>query len=209
MQPAGIKSTAISAMTDGVRSALLACCAVLATGCAWEPVPPAAPAPVAVPPAWGPASGADNASQTAARVAQTAHSMVGVPYRWGGTTPAGFDCSGLVHYAYAAHGVAVPRTAAQLLAASRPVTLAAARPGDLVFFRTAAKGGHVGILLDQQRFVHAPSSGKRVAVGDLSRPWYRDRLIRTGRIAAPTPTAAARHRPPDGPGSASLAGDRP
>jgi murein DD-endopeptidase len=108
--------------------------------------------------------------------------MIGTPYKWGGEDPRGFDCSGLVHYAYGEAGTAVPRTAGELFRATRPVALEDARRGDLVFFRASGKPSHVGIYLDDGRFVHAPASGKRVEIASLRSGWYQRNFIRAARV---------------------------
>jgi murein DD-endopeptidase len=123
------------------------------------------------------------AAAVAAQAAATAKSMVGAPYRWGGDSPGGFDCSGLVYYSYGRAGATVPRTSQQLFHAARPVALNDVRSGDLVFFRVGGKVSHVGIYLDEGRFVHAPNSGKRVEVASLSNGWYERNFIRAGRLA--------------------------
>lgn len=120
----------------------------------------------------------------AARAAATAQSMVGVPYRWGGDTPAGFDCSGLVYYSYARAGAAVPRTSGAQFKASRPLALHDARAGDLVFFRINGKVSHVGIYLADGRFVHAPAKGKKVQVASLRSGYYARNFLRAGRLSA-------------------------
>ena len=83
----------------------------------------------------------------------------GKPYRWGSTGPSSFDCSGLVNYAFRAVGKAVPRTSSQLRRATKPVSRAAALPGDLVF-----TPGHVGIYVSPGVMIDAPNSGGRVSV---------------------------------------------
>ncbi len=112
-----------------------------------------------------------------------ARSMIGAPYRYGGTTPQGFDCSGLVYYAYREVGIAAPRTTREQLRLSRPVRLSDVRPGDLLFFRLSGrKVSHVGIYAGDGRFIHAPSRGKRVAYAEAESPYWRSRLIRVGRL---------------------------
>jgi cell wall-associated NlpC family hydrolase len=117
------------------------------------------------------------------RIVFTALQMVGVPYRYGGSTPAGFDCSGLVQYAYRSAGIRVPRTAVEQFRASLPVDLDEAAAGDLLFFRNSGSS-HVGIYVGDNRFVHAPSTGRDVQITSLSDPYYKRTLLRAGRITA-------------------------
>lgn len=107
-------------------------------------------------------------------VVEIAMRYLGVPYRWGGTTPGGFDCSGLTQYVYRQVGVSLPRTSrSQFLCgvripASRPDLLQA---GDLVFFGTEGDSSrihHVGIYVGQGTFVHAPATGDVVRVTSLT-----------------------------------------
>jgi cell wall-associated NlpC family hydrolase len=107
--------------------------------------------------------------------------QVGAPYRYGGSTPQGFDCSGLVQYSYSRAGVTVPRTTGQLWTASRTVGREDLRAGDILFFSIDGKMSHVGMYLGERRFVHAPQSGRNVSVGSLESPFYKAALIRAGR----------------------------
>lgn len=105
-------------------------------------------------------------------------SQVGLHYTWGGETPLyGFDCSGLAAYAYAqATGLALPRVTYDQARNGRPVTLAELRPADLVFYNTLRRPySHVGIYLGRERFVHAPTTGKRVYIARMGDPYWRER----------------------------------
>jgi cell wall-associated NlpC family hydrolase len=111
-----------------------------------------------------------------------ARSRIGTPYRYGGSGPEAFDCSGLVAYAYQQAGVAVPRTAAQQYALARPVRRAELRAGDLVFFRlSGCNVSHVGIYAGDGQFVHAPQTGGLVRTASLDEEWYRERYAGAGR----------------------------
>jgi murein DD-endopeptidase len=108
--------------------------------------------------------------------------MIGVPYRYGGESPSGFDCSGLVQYSYRAAGMKVPRTSRAQYKAATPIRLTEAVPGDLLFFRYDNKISHVAIYLGDERFVHAPSSGKQVSVASLRDPHYQQHFAQAGRL---------------------------
>jgi cell wall-associated NlpC family hydrolase len=100
------------------------------------------------------------------RVADYARRQIGVPYRYGGTSPrSGFDCSGLVRYVYAHFGIRLPHSSYAQFGLGRRVSRGHLRPGDLVFFSGV---GHVGIYVGRGRFIHAPHSGTRVQVSRLS-----------------------------------------
>lgn len=121
-------------------------------------------------------------ASTAARAAAIALQQVGAAYRYGGASPAGFDCSGLVHYAFRVAGKKVPRTTGQLWDSATAVAYTDLQVGDLLFFRFDGKMSHVGMYVGDERFVHAPSSGKRVSVDSLDAEFYRRALIRGGRV---------------------------
>jgi cell wall-associated NlpC family hydrolase len=101
-----------------------------------------------------------------------AKSMLGQPYRWGGAAPGGFDCSGLVAYAAERAGVRMPRTAHEQLHTGVPIARREVHEGDLVFMHLAHKELHVGIAIDDQRFIHAPSAGGHVRIDSLEAPPY-------------------------------------
>ncbi|MFQ6005833.1 MAG: C40 family peptidase, partial [Woeseia sp.] len=115
------------------------------------------------------------------QAAVTAVRQLGVPYRYGGSTPNGFDCSGLVHYAYARSGKSIPRTTRDQWRTLRPVAATDLRVGDLLFFNIDGKVSHVGLYLGSRRFVHAPSTGKNVTIEELDASYYRKTFVRGGR----------------------------
>lgn len=128
-------------------------------------------------------SAAKQAPATVAeRAAAIALRQVGSAYRYGGASPAGFDCSGLVQYAYGEAGMQVPRTTGQLWASAGRVPYDDLQVGDLLFFRFDGKLSHVGIYVGDAQFVHAPSSGKRVSVDSLDSDVYQRALLRAGRL---------------------------
>lgn len=98
------------------------------------------------------------------RAVEVARTQLGVPYSWGGASPAGFDCSGLVMWVYGRLGISLPHNAAALYGVGRPVPVSAMRPGDLVFFSGL---GHVGIYVGHGRMIHAPQSGRSVEIEAL------------------------------------------
>jgi len=115
---------------------------------------------------------------------RTAVSMIGAPYRYGGASPSGFDCSGLVVYSYARAGrPGLPHSAAELERITRPVSLSELEPGDLLFFQLSRKKtSHVGIYVGERSFVHAPSSGKRVERVRFDHVYWSQHLGRAGRF---------------------------
>ncbi len=104
-------------------------------------------------------------------------------YRYGGADPAaGFDCSGLVHYAFTQNGYPVPRTSQAQFEASRQIPLEEAMEGDLLFFRDQEMLSHVGIYLGDGQFVHAPSSDDSVRVARIDSLYYQRHLVAVGRL---------------------------
>lgn len=108
--------------------------------------------------------------------------LVGTPYRWGGSTDTGFDCSGMIQYLYKnALDVNIPRTSRQMAAASRSINPKKLKSGDLVFFNTSGRGiSHVGLYIGNGEFIHAPSSGSVVRTERLDKPYYAKRLVKAG-----------------------------
>jgi cell wall-associated NlpC family hydrolase len=93
---------------------------------------------------------------------------VGTPYRYGGTTPAGFDCSGFTQYVYRQVGISIPRTSGAQAAGGRHISRSEARPGDLVYPRS---GGHIGIYAGNGMMYDAPRTGKSVSKRKI---WFSD-----------------------------------
>ena len=105
--------------------------------------------------------------------------FLGVPYVWGGASPAGFDCSGLIMYAYAKVGVSLPHHAASQYNLGTPVSKDQLQPGDLVFFDGL---GHNGMYIGGGQFIHAPHSGDVVKISSLSDSWYARTWVGARRL---------------------------
>jgi cell wall-associated NlpC family hydrolase len=89
---------------------------------------------------------------------------LGIPYRYGGSTPRGFDCSGFTQYVFRQVGVSLPRTAQQQLGATTRISRSQARAGDLVFFLSGGYAYHVGIYLGNGKMIDSPRRGTSVTV---------------------------------------------
>jgi cell wall-associated NlpC family hydrolase len=146
-----------------------------AFGCAHSPDPRNTPSIVAH------SAESDSLGLSAARVAR---SMVGTEYRHGGSTPSGFDCSGLVVYSFERAGrPGLPHSVARLDDLTRSVRVEAIEVGDLLFFRLQGrKKSHVGIYIGNRRFVHAPSSGKTVEIVSFDHVYWGPRIELAGRL---------------------------
>jgi cell wall-associated NlpC family hydrolase len=155
------------------RLSAIAAIAVLAAGCAGAPDT-------------RPGTDGEPTAETGdlrSSIALLALAMIGTPYRYGGEDPDdGFDCSGLVYYAYTRHGQSVPRTSREQFDAAEKIPIEQAAAGDLLFFRDQADLSHVGIYLGDGRFVHAPSSGHTVGIANIDAPYYRQHLAAVGRL---------------------------
>ncbi len=112
------------------------------------------------------------------RVAKFAKRFVGVRYVYGGMSPRGFDCSGLVAYVYKHFGVSLDHYTVSQYNQGRKVRARNLRAGDLVFFGL----GHVGMYIGKGRFIHAPHTGARVRVESLFHGWYRHRFSAARRV---------------------------
>jgi len=106
---------------------------------------------------------------------KTARSFLGVPYRWGGTDcDNGFDCSGLTMVCYRLNGLNLPRVSRNQFKSGHWIPKSKMQPGDLVFFATngGKRVSHVGMYIGNDRFIHAPRTGKKVRIEKLSHPFF-------------------------------------
>jgi cell wall-associated NlpC family hydrolase len=191
-----------------LRGAALACglaasaCTVRVGGVPISiPLPERVPArvPARVPEPSGRPAPSTSGSASAPRVLATADDYLGVPYRWGGTSPrTGFDCSGYVQYVYRREGVELPRTSRQQAVAGmrRPTRWDAAGPGDLVMFAEPGEAiSHVAFYAGKGRILHASASGGGVRYDDLGTRrgrWYRERLVAVRRVTGRGPAITRR-----------------
>ena len=125
------------------------------------------------------------ANATRYRAVQVAKQQLRKKYRWGGKSPrTGFDCSGLIQYAYQKANISIPRTTTAQYKSTKRIRLANLRVGDLIFFktrRTRQRVNHVGIYMGAGNFIHAPRRGKPVTVAKLNKYWNR-KVVGAGRI---------------------------
>lgn len=151
----------------------LAAMALTAPACSWNPQPTPAE----------PRTTTRVDASLGDRIADIARQQLGTRYRYGGSSPEqGFDCSGLVYFAHFQLGISVPRVSRDQYHAAKPLTLAQAAPGDLLFFSDQAKLSHVGIYIGNGRFIHAPTTGRAVEIGSLDTPYYRRYFVGAGRL---------------------------
>ncbi|GAE25019.1 hypothetical protein JCM9140_988 [Halalkalibacter wakoensis JCM 9140] len=119
-------------------------------------------------------------STSSSNVIQTATSLKGSPYVWGGTSPAGFDCSGFIQYVFKQHGKSVPRTTSDLYQQGQAVSNL--QVGDIVFFTTYRSGpSHAGIYLGNRQFIHVGSS-TGVATASLDQSYWSTRYLGAKRF---------------------------
>jgi cell wall-associated NlpC family hydrolase len=168
----------------GTVSILLA----LTCGCASSPPAKSIPSPqIDLPPPldqkqWDGGGGGAGLRTLGEEVAAFALRLRGTPYRYGGATRTGFDCSGLVFYSHRQLGLTVPRTSREQAEGARQIKESKLRRGDLVFFKIGGRQvNHVGIYLGDRRFVHAPGAGKPVTVNSLDDEYYAQRFSSAGR----------------------------
>ena len=125
----------------------------------------------------------------AADIVHTALDALGTPYVWGGTADNGFDCSGLVQWAYGQHGIRLPRMSRDQARSGTEVTpvIEALRPGDILLFAAQPGGGitHVGMYVGEQTFIHSSNTGvklSRLEAQDSQGAWWVARWVGARRI---------------------------
>ena len=134
-------------------------------------------------PAAPPAAPAAHGAHPADPIIQTALTLRGVPYRNGGSDPAGFDCSGFVQYVFGQFGIRLPREVREQYGSGARARLRDAEPGDLVFFTTVAPGpSHVGVIIGNGEFIHAPSSRGVVRVERVDSSYWAPRIVGVRRV---------------------------
>ncbi|MFN3740975.1 MAG: NlpC/P60 family protein [Thermodesulfovibrionales bacterium] len=112
------------------------------------------------------------------RLIQFALSFLDTPYRKGGTTLEGIDCSGLVWSVFRNAGIEIPRTVRELFFSGKPVEVEEVLPGDLIFFytRRSSEPDHVGIYIGEDKFIHASRRARRVIIAELDSPYFLKRF---------------------------------
>ena len=154
------------------------------TGAVPRPFPGASAPPIATVPLPTPPPSTDVLTTPGATpLVATALSYRGVPYRNGGSDPAGFDCSGFVQWVFAQQGRPLPREVRDQYQLGKHVDRDDVQPGDLVFFETVSRGAsHVGIALGNDQFVHAPSSRGVVRVESFTLDYWKQRYVGARRV---------------------------
>lgn len=107
-----------------------------------------------------------------------AKQYLGVPYRYGGSTPAGFDCSGYIMFLFHQLGKDIPRTADQQATVGKPVAVGKLRPGDVVYFATTDEPtiSHIGLYIGNHQFIHASSTAKKIIISNLTESYWQKAL---------------------------------
>jgi len=120
------------------------------------------------------------------KIAEYAKKFIGVKYKWGGTTPDGFDCSGLVYYVFKQFGITMPRTSKEQANKGTTVKKSELKPGDLLFFDTNGSNNgvvsHVGIYIGNGKFIHASNPRSNVKITDVNDSFYAKAYVKSKRV---------------------------
>lgn len=130
------------------------------------------------------------ANKESSNVLSRAVNVLGTPYRWGGSSPSkGFDCSGLVKYAFNDATFDLPRTSNAMASGhGEKVERKDLKPGDLIFFNIKSRRvNHVAIYLGNDRFIHAPRRGKSVSIDTLNKPYWEQHYVVAKRVLPKDP----------------------
>lgn len=113
-----------------------------------------------------------------------AMSLIGLSYRFGGNSPTqGLDCSGFMQYIFKrSMGITLPRTSAEMATVGQQVDRAKLKPGDMVFFGAGGRVSHVGMYIGNDRFIHAPRTGRNIEISSMTTPYWNGRYITARRV---------------------------
>ena len=113
-----------------------------------------------------------------------AMSLIGLSYRFGGNSPTqGLDCSGFMQYIFKrSMGITLPRTSAEMATVGQQVDRANLKPGDMVFFGSGGRVSHVGMYIGNDRFIHAPRTGRDIEITSMNGNYWKNRYITARRV---------------------------
>lgn len=113
-----------------------------------------------------------------------AMSLIGLSYRFGGNSPTqGLDCSGFMQYIFKrSMGITLPRTSAEMATVGQQVDRANLKPGDMVFFGSGGRVSHVGMYIGNDRFIHAPRTGRDIEITSMNGNYWKSRYITARRV---------------------------
>ncbi|GIN84753.1 hypothetical protein J6TS2_11390 [Heyndrickxia sporothermodurans] len=124
-----------------------------------------------------------SAAYSAKNVIKEAKKHIGTPYKWGGVTPRGFDCSGFVYYSFKKNGKYLPHSSSGMYQKGKKISKSNLKPGDLVFFNTSSKGkgiSHVAIYIGKNQVIHSVSRG--VKVDNLNSYYWKSKYVGAKRL---------------------------
>ena len=127
----------------------------------------------------------EQADEFVADLLVNAVSLIGIPYRYGGTSPAtGMDCSGFLNYVFKQSlKVSLPRTAAEIAKVGSAISRADLKPGDLVLFNTTGRANsHIGLYMGNDQFIHAPRTGRNIGIDSLNNSYWKKHYTGARRI---------------------------